>query len=104
MSTETIPEARYSSFWPLAILAVGLLLWSGYQAFSAYSQNSQLNSDFDGAVPTMKAAQTAKDKLYAIAQDLVQTGTHDTYAQQIVREANIQVKANNSAPATAPTK
>jgi hypothetical protein len=100
-------EPVYTPFWPLLILTVGLVFWSGYQAFSAYSQNSQLNSEFQGALPTINAAQTAKQKLYSLAQDLVQTGAHDQYAADIVKEANISIKSGpggdtNSPSATPP--
>jgi predicted negative regulator of RcsB-dependent stress response len=105
MSTEYQTESyevepavvrRYSSFGPLAILIVGLLLWSGYQAFTSYSQNAALTAEFKQAEPTINAAQNMQARLYAVAQDLVQTSSKDPYAAQIVKEANIQVRSNGS--------
>jgi predicted negative regulator of RcsB-dependent stress response len=95
---------RFTSFWPLFILIGGLLLWSAFQGYSSYRQNSNLNAEIEAAAPTVKAAQEAQTKLYALAQDLLQTGTKDTYAAQIIKEANIQVRApaTNAPDASAP--
>ena len=90
---EDSSEEQFTAFWPLFILMAGLLLWSGFQAYSSYRQNATLNAELEAAAPTVKAAQEVQTKLYALAQDLLQTGTKDTYAAQIVKEANIQVKA-----------
>jgi hypothetical protein len=97
-------QEQFSSFWPLVILTAGLFLWSGYQAFSAFRQDSNLNAELAAAAPTLKAAQDMQTKLYGLAQDLLQAGTKDTYAAQIVKEANIQMKApaTNAPDASAP--
>jgi hypothetical protein len=92
-SEVEVSEERFSSFWPLFILILGLFLWTGFQAYSTYRQCSGFNAELDGAGPTVKAAEDAQNKLYALAQDLLQVGTKDTYAAQIVKEANIQVHA-----------
>jgi hypothetical protein len=86
------PAEGLSSFWPLVILAGGLLLWSGYQATSAYLQDTELNNEFQQAIPTLTAAQDARAKLYSMAQDLLQASPKDPAAAQIVKEANIQIK------------
>jgi hypothetical protein len=96
---QTIP--RYSGFWPLLILLTALLLWSGFQAFQAFRQTMILNNDFQAALPTIKAAQDAKAKLYSIAQDLIQTSAKDQNAAQLVREAGIQIKPNPSSASSA---
>jgi len=96
-------EPAYSTFWPLLILLVGLILWFGYQAYSAYAQKSALNDQFDAALPQIQQAQGLQQKLYALAQDLIQTGAKDPYAAQIVKEANIQVRPNGNAAAPAAT-
>jgi hypothetical protein len=97
-------EERFSAFWPLLILMAGLFLWSGYQAYSAFRQSSNLNAELEAAAPTVKAAQEVQSKLYGLAQDLLQTSAKDTYAAQIVKEANIQVRApaTNAPDASAP--
>lgn len=84
---------RFSAFWPLFILTVGLLFWSSFQAYSSYRQNANLNAQIEAATPVVKQAQEVQNKLYALAQDLLQASAKDTYAAQIVKEANIQVKA-----------
>jgi hypothetical protein len=89
---ETSDE-QFSAFWPLLILIIGLLLWSGFQAYSTFRQCSNFNAELENAGPTVKAAQEAQSKLYTLAQDLLQTGTKDANAAQIVKEANIQVRA-----------
>jgi hypothetical protein len=101
---EDSSTERFTAFWPLLILIGGLLIWSGFQAYSAYRQNANLNAEIEAATPTLKAAQEVQTKLYALAQDLLQTGTKDTYAAQIVKEANIQVRApsTNAPDASAP--
>ncbi len=102
---EDSTEEQFTAFWPLLILIVGLLLWSGFQAYFAYHQNANLNAELEAAAPTVKVAQEMQAKLYSLAQDLLQTGARDTYAAQIVKEANIQVHApasTNAPDASAP--
>ena len=97
--TEEIAQPVYSPFWPLFILMAGLILWTGFQAFSALSQAAAFTSDFKQARPTIEAAQKAQSRLYALAQDLVQTSAKDSNAAQIVKEAGIQLKSNGTEPA-----
>jgi hypothetical protein len=98
IETVDAPDEQLSAFWPVFILAFGLFFWSGFQAYSTFRQCSNFNSQLENAGPTVKAAQDAQGKLYALAQDLLQTSAKDPYAAQIVKEANIQVRApaNNS--------
>jgi hypothetical protein len=97
-------EEVFSPFWPVFILAGGLLLWTGFQAFSTVVQGWNSRSELQAAGPTVNAAVQAQNKLYALAQDLLQTSAHDSNAAQIVKEANIQVRApeTNAPNATAP--
>jgi hypothetical protein len=93
-----VPEstpAGFSSFWPLLILTAGLLLWSGYQAESAYVQSSVLSAEFKQAQPTIAAAQNVQSRLYAVAQDLIHSSAKDPYAAQIVKESNIRFHPND---------
>jgi len=102
MSEEFETETTYSPFWPLLILVAGLLLWSGYQAYEGYVEKSNLTADFENAAPTIKAAQNVQSRLYAVAQDLIQTSAKDSNAAQIVKEANIQVKPDAGAASATP--
>ena len=96
---HAVLEPVYSPFWPLLILVIGLVLWSGYQMTLTYAQASELSAEFKAAQPEITAAQNLRARLYSLAQDLVETAPKDPYAAQIVKEANIQVKSNgNSAP------
>ncbi len=87
-------EASYSPFWPVFILLAGLILWSGYEVVQAYSENSAFQAELKSGQPAIQAAQTAQSKLYALAQDLIETSAKDNNAAQIVKEANIQVRPN----------
>jgi hypothetical protein len=100
--TEIPYAPGYTSFWPLTILVVGLILWAGYQSIEAYTQGSSLLSELKSAQTTIDAAQTAQSRLYAFAQDLIETANKDQYAAQIVKEANIRMNPNGSAAGTAP--
>ncbi len=101
--TIEVSDQQFSAFWPMLILVVGLLFWSGFQSYSTFRQCSNFNSELENSGPTVKAAQDAQGKLSALAQDLLQTSAKDAYAAQIVKEANIQVRAPaNSAPAGSP--
>jgi hypothetical protein len=92
-------EPVYSPFWPLLILLIGLLLWSGYQMVTTYSQASELAAEFKAAQPDLATARTLNTRLYSLAQDLVETAPKDPYAAQIVKEANIQIKSNGNSAA-----
>ncbi len=90
----------------MLVLVVGLLFWSGYLTYQAYSQKTALVNELAAAQPTISAAKNMQTKLYAVAQDLIQTSAKDSAAAQIVKEANIQIKPgsnttsdNSSAPA-----
>jgi hypothetical protein len=99
-SNETEIDEIYSPFWPLALLLAGLILWTAYQAYEALSQKSMLDKELITNAPTINEAASARTKLYALAEDLVQVSTRDANAAQIVRDAKIQVHQTN-APAAA---
>lgn len=103
----------YSIFWPLLILVVSLLIWSGYQVYAQNSQRLVYNQQFQAALPTIQAAEGVQNRYVALMKDLVQTSAKDPYAAQIVKEAaaagllRIQQNDTNSATtpaAPAPTK
>jgi hypothetical protein len=93
---EISTEPAYSAFWPVLILVVGLLFWSGYQAFNAYNAKTNLDREFQSAVPSLHAAQNAKDKLYAVAHDLIELSAKDPVAAQIVKQNQISIHSNDS--------
>ena len=110
MSTEYTPEyapettvivPAYSPFWPLLILIAGLVLWTGFEAYSNYSQNANLTAALNKMEPSINDAQKRNDRLIAFAQDLIQTADHDTYAAQVVKEFHLQLAPPPSSPPSA---
>jgi len=100
-------SVRYSSFWPQFILMAGLLIWSSYQLYAVNSQRMAINKQYDSLASVVGPAQVAQKRLYALAQDLIQISAKDTYAAQIVKEANIRMTPTpgaNGAAASAPSK
>jgi len=82
------PEINtYSSFWPLLILTIGLLIWSGYQVYATNSQRSAYDKQFQAAIPTINEAQNIGTRYVALMKDLVQTAQKDSAAAQIVKDA-----------------
>jgi hypothetical protein len=94
MSEEFQEESvyDYSPFWPLAVLILGLLLWSGYQTYIAYDQNAKLTTALRNAEPQLAEAQKAEAQLFSLFQDLVQTSAKDANAAQIVKDSHMQLK------------
>jgi len=105
------PDNNYSPFWPLLILMIGLLIWSGYQVFAANSQRDLYAKQFQASLPTITEAQNVSTRYVALMKDLVMTSAKDPAAAQIVKDAiqahmiQVQPNATNSAAApAAPTK
>jgi len=100
------PENNYSPFWPLLILIIGLLGWSGYQVYASNSQRSVYDKQFHAAIPTITEAQNVSTRYVALMKDLVQTAQKDSYAAQIVKDAIkaglIQVQPNATNGAATP--
>ena len=100
---EHIPENNYSTFWPLLILMIGLLVWSGYQVYATNSQRSVYDKQFQAALPTINEAQNIGTRYVALMKDLVQTSAKDPAAAQIVKDAiaagliHVQPNSTNSA-------
>ena len=88
MSDEYINESpTFSPFYPLLILLIGLVGWSGYQVFAANSQRSVYNQQFQSAIPTINQAQNIKDRYVALMKDLIETSAKNSNAASIVKEA-----------------
>ena len=103
VTVPAVVEERYTSFWPLVIVLAGLIGWAGYQDVVSYQQGSALSKEFKDAQPVIKDAEDARQRLYSLAQDLVQTGAKDPYAAQIAKENNIQLKSNANSGAGSDT-
>jgi cytoskeletal protein RodZ len=106
---DPIPSNNYSSFWPLLILVVGLLIWSGYQDWAANKQRSLNAQQFQTAIPTITEAQNIGNRYVALMKDLVQVAQKegkDSVAAKIVNDAikaqMIQVQPNATNAAGAP--
>ena len=103
-------ENNYSSFWPLLILLLGLLVWSGYQVYATNKQRSVNEQQFQAALPTITEAQNVSTRYVALMKDLVETAQKDQAAADIVKAAiaanliHVQPKAaaTNDASATPP--
>ena len=97
------PENNYSIFWPLLIVIVGLLLWSGYQVYATNSQRNVYDKQFQTEIPTITEAQNIETRYVALMKDLVQTSAKDPYAKLIVNDAikagliHVQSDATNGA-------
>src|ERR1700692_241593 len=100
---DPIPDNSYSTFWPLFILIIGLLIWSGYQVYATNSQRSVYDQQFQAALPTINEAQNIATRYKALMSDLYQTAQKDPVAAQIVKDAiqagmiHVQPNSTNSA-------
>jgi hypothetical protein len=92
-------ETHYSSFWPLFIVLIGLLIWSGYQVFATNSQRSLYSKQFQAEMPAITDAQNVGQRYVALMKDLVETAQKDPAAAQIVKDA-IQVGLIHVNPGT----
>jgi hypothetical protein len=112
---DHIPENNFSSFWPLLILMIGLLVWSGYQVYATNSQRNVYDKQFQAAIPTITEAQNMSTRYVALMKDLIETSAKDPAAADIVKAAaaagliHIQPNPTNSAgtpadPTAAPSK
>jgi hypothetical protein len=95
MSEDVFEEddhGTYSAFWPLAVLMLGILLWSGYQSYIAYDQNASIVAALKNADPQIAEAQKAEAQLFSLFQDLVETSAKDANAAQIVKDSHMQLR------------
>jgi cytoskeletal protein RodZ len=84
---ESTSTSAYSPFYPLLILLVGLIIWSGYQVFMANQQRSANAAQIAQAMPQIVQAQNIKDRYVALMKDLIETAGKDPQAAGIVKEA-----------------
>ena len=112
MSEDFEPSSNenFSSFWPLLIVLIGLLIWSGYQVYATNSQRRVYDQQFQSAMPTIQEAQNVSTRYVALMKDLVETSQKNPAAAQIVKDAiaanliHVQPNATNAPTATAPAK
>ncbi len=112
MSEEFEPSSNenFSSFWPLLIVLIGLLIWSGYQVYATNSQRRVYDQQFQNAMPTIQEAQNVSTRYVALMKDLVETSAKNPAAAQIVKDAiaanliHVQPNATNAPAATPPAK
>jgi hypothetical protein len=105
-------ENNYSSFWPLLILFVGLLIWLGYQDYTLNSQRSFYRKQIQDAGSTIQAAQNWQGRYAALMKDLNDTSAKDSNAVPILRAAVqagvqaglIHVNANSTNNTAAPAE
>jgi hypothetical protein len=105
MSEEFDPssEPNFSSFWPLLILIVGLMLWFGFQDYELNKQRNNLNSQVQANLEAYNEAQNISTHYVALMKDLVHTAQTDQAAADIVKAAiqagliHVQPNATNSA-------
>jgi hypothetical protein len=113
------PDNNYSSFWPLLILVIGLLVWFGWQDYGLNSQRSFYGQQIQAAGSTIEAAKNWQGRYTAMMRDLNDTSAKDTNATPILQAAvqagiqagliRVQQNATNSTaipaePAPAPSK
>jgi hypothetical protein len=102
------PDNNYSSFWPLLILIIGLLVWSGYQDYAENSQRIVNTEQFQAAIPTINDAVAVSNRYAALMKDLYDTAQKDPAAAQIVKDAIraglIQVHPNDTNSTTTPAE
>jgi len=81
------PDGNYSSFWPLLILFVGLLVWLGYQDYTLNSQRSFYKKQVQDAGGTIEAAVNWQGRYAAMMKDLNDTSAKDANATPILQAA-----------------
>jgi len=89
MSEEYDHESTqsFSPFYPILILLIGLIIWSGVQVYMANSQRSMTAAQIAQAMPNIVQAQNVKDRYIALMKDLIETAAKDPQAAAIVKEA-----------------
>jgi predicted negative regulator of RcsB-dependent stress response len=101
-------ETKYSAFWPLLILLIALLIWTGYQDWAMNKQRSVASQQLEAATPTINQAQNVEARYKALMEDLIQTSQKDPAAADIVKAAiqagliRIQNKDTNATTNPAP--
>ena len=103
------PDSNYSTFWPLLILMIGLLIWSGYQVYATNSQRRSVRQAIPSRAPhDHRSSERIGTRYVALMKDLVETAQKDQAAAQIVKDAiaagliHVQPNATNSASGTPP--
>lgn len=106
---DSNPVAGYSSFWPLLILTVGLLIWFGFQDYEFYREHSAYSQQLEDKQfqTTLTDAGKITGRYVALISDLHQTAQKDSAAAEIEKAAiqaglyHYQANSNAATPADA---
>ena len=112
MSDDFVPtsENHYSSFWPLLILVIGLLVWFALQDYALNSQRVAYNAQFQDKQlqATFNESRSISARYVALMKDLVATSQKDPAAAQIVKDAMtaglIHIQPNSTNSTTTPAE
>jgi hypothetical protein len=83
-SSESRPSGpRYSLFWPLLILLIGLGAREAYQVMAMEEQIDVMTQSADRLDAKVKLAQYEKAKFYTLASEVLHLAPHDPNANQV---------------------
>jgi hypothetical protein len=105
---DPIHEPVFSSFWPLLISILGLIIYFAVQDYYLNRQGAVLNQQLQQASPTISEAQNVSTRYVALMNDLLKTAQKDDNAMAIVNDCKkaglIREVNTNAASATPPAK
>jgi len=84
---DSSTEPTFTSFIPLTIALAGFLIWFGFQDYELNGQRSNLNRQFQAAVPTIGEAQQYNQRYLSLIKDLSATAKTDDAAKAIFSDA-----------------
>ena len=103
---DSSSENNFSAFWPVLILAAGLIIWFSIQDYELARQRSVYGKQLESAVPAVSQAQAYANRYVALMKDLVDTAQKNQAAAQIVKDAMqagwIKVQPNATNGTTTP--
>jgi len=82
-------EHRYTSFWPVLILILGSISYSGYEVIALLEQRIAVSQAIEQMDPKVRYAKYEHGKLEALAKDILNLASTDRNAAQIVAEYKI---------------
>ena len=87
----------YSPFWPLALLAISLIVVFGWNAYQASDQRSTLTRMLYQQEVLVVQGRQAEEKFKAMLDELVTLSRTDPEAAAIVKKYNIQINQPQAA-------
>jgi len=82
-------EHRYTSFWPVLILILGSISYSGYEVIALLEQRIAVSQAIEQMDPKIRYAEYEHAKLEALARDILSLASTNKNAAQIVTEYKI---------------